>query len=170
MVAVFLIAVIQVLHNQTREKGGVLFAEDINKMPFMSVFAYRYLPTIIAVSLSIVWGWIDVDAKRLEPYFQLSKPEGATAADSILLDYPFDLLPIAPFKAAKRRSVRVLMYVHSCSLIVQALGCCLLWYSDHDSILGNHAPAERYIRDRKHYALTANRNATIEAAPRSASG
>ncbi|KAL8978645.1 MAG: hypothetical protein Q9205_005820, partial [Flavoplaca limonia] len=44
-----------------------------------------------------------LDTKRLEPYFQLSKPQGASAADSIHLHYPFDFVAIAPIKAFRRR-------------------------------------------------------------------
>ena len=42
--------------------------------------------------------------KRLEPYFQLSEPAGASASDSILLHYPFDFLALVPITAARRKS------------------------------------------------------------------
>ena len=48
---------------------------------------------------------VDLDIKRLEPYFQLSRMTGASASDSILLHYPFDFLAVVPFTAAKRRLV-----------------------------------------------------------------
>jgi len=47
--------------------------------------------------------WVDLDAKRLEPWFQLSKDAGAKASDSLLLQYPFDFLPIIPILAFRRR-------------------------------------------------------------------
>ncbi|KAI9779104.1 MAG: hypothetical protein M1835_004766 [Candelina submexicana] len=59
----------------------------------------------------MLWSWIDLDAKRLEPYFQLSKPEGASASDSILLHYPFDFIAFVPLKAARRRQVISVMLV-----------------------------------------------------------
>lgn len=52
---------------------------------------------------SIYWAWIDLEIKRMEPYYQLSKEDGALARDSLLLHYPFDFLPLVPFKACKDR-------------------------------------------------------------------
>ncbi|KAL8689126.1 MAG: hypothetical protein Q9224_004717, partial [Gallowayella concinna] len=51
----------------------------------------------------ILWSWIDLDTKRLEPYFQLSKPGGAALANSLELQYPFDFVAYAPLKALRRR-------------------------------------------------------------------
>lgn len=53
-------------------------------------FPSNYLPIIPAVSYSILWSWIDLDVKRLEPYFQMSRIEGAPPSRSILIRYPFD--------------------------------------------------------------------------------
>ena len=72
----------------------------------MSVaFCYRYLPQMIAVALGVGWGAVDLDVKRLEPYFQLSKPEGASARNSIFLHYPFDFIAFVPINAARRGCV-----------------------------------------------------------------
>ena len=69
------------------------------------VFCYRYLPQMIIVALGVGWAAVDLDVKRLEPYFQLSKPEGATASNSIFLYYPFDFIAFVPINAARRRCV-----------------------------------------------------------------
>ncbi|EPS39838.1 hypothetical protein H072_6401 [Dactylellina haptotyla CBS 200.50] len=58
--------------------------------------------TVAALIFAILLSLADLDAKRLEPWFELSKPEGATAKDSVLLCYPFDFLAFVPFTAAKR--------------------------------------------------------------------
>ena len=47
--------------------------------------------------------WVDLDAKRLEPWFQLSSNNGATAEDSLLLQYPFEFLPFIPITAFRRK-------------------------------------------------------------------
>ena len=60
---------------------------------------------MVAVLYGIGWATVDLDVKRLEPYFQLSKPGGASASDSMLLHYPFDFLPLVPVTAAKRKFV-----------------------------------------------------------------
>ena len=55
--------------------------------------------------LSMLWSWVDLDAKRLEPYFQMSKVGGASAANSTSLHYPFDYVALAPIQALRRRYV-----------------------------------------------------------------
>ena len=60
---------------------------------------------MVIVLYGIGWAAVDLDVKRLEPYYQLSKPGGASANDSILLHYPFDFLALVPLIAAKRRFV-----------------------------------------------------------------
>ena len=72
------------------------------------VFCYQYLPQMIVVALGVGWAAVDLDVKRLEPYFQLSKPEGATASNSIFLHYPFDFIALAPINAVRKRSVLVI--------------------------------------------------------------
>lgn len=51
----------------------------------------------------MAWALVDLDVKRLEPFFQLASAKGATAADSILLRYPFDFMAFAPIAAFSRR-------------------------------------------------------------------
>ncbi|KAL9093626.1 MAG: hypothetical protein Q9159_000155 [Coniocarpon cinnabarinum] len=41
--------------------------------------------------------------KRVEPYFQLSKPGGGSGEETILLDYATDFIALVPFRALKRR-------------------------------------------------------------------
>ena len=69
------------------------------------VFCYQYLPQMIVVALGVGWAAVDLDVKRLEPYFQLSKPEGATARNSIFLHYPFEFIALVPINAARRGCV-----------------------------------------------------------------
>ena len=66
------------------------------------VFCYRYLPQMIVVAFGVGWAAVDLDVKRLEPYFQLSKPEGATASNSIFLHYSFDFIAFVPITAARK--------------------------------------------------------------------
>lgn len=39
---------------------------------------------------------------RLEPFFQLSEPDGVLAKDSLLLEYPYTLVLLIPWVAFKR--------------------------------------------------------------------
>jgi hypothetical protein len=100
-----LIAVLQLLLVKSQEDGGIIFATNIEKLPFGMSFLYLYLPTVIALVLSIFWSWIDLQIKRLEPYHQLGKTGGAWGKDSLLLSYPFDFLPFVPFVSFKNRLV-----------------------------------------------------------------
>jgi hypothetical protein len=58
-----------------------------------SYFTFKYLPTLVAVSFGVLWQVTDFEVKRLEPYYQLSKPGGALAAESINVDYSTYFLP-----------------------------------------------------------------------------
>lgn len=111
-VTLALIAILEILahissRNNNENGGGLAFAETQEDLPAGILFLYLYLPTIIAVIYSMTWAWIDLDAKRLEPWYQLSKPEGATAQDSLLLQYPFDFLAFVPKKAGQNKYVIV---------------------------------------------------------------
>ncbi|KAI4262132.1 MAG: hypothetical protein L6R42_002686 [Xanthoria sp. 1 TBL-2021] len=109
------IGLLEYLSHKSRIDGGIAVAEG-QFSPAVS-FAYKYLPIITAVLYSILWSWIDLDTKRLEPYFQLSRPMGADAADSIWLHYPFDFIAYAPLKALRRRHWAVVFAGTSTMLI-----------------------------------------------------
>lgn len=98
-----LVAVLQVYLMRSERDSGILFASKINDLPLGQRFPYLYLPTIVSLVLSFAWTWIDLDVKRLQPYVQLSKPQGALGKDSILLHYPFDFVALVPFAAVKRQ-------------------------------------------------------------------
>jgi hypothetical protein len=103
-----LIVVLQWLLFKSQTTGGVLFAPSINDLPLSRTFGYLYAPTIIAVIYGLLWSWIDLDIKRMEPYYQLCSPGGALAENSLLLQYPFDFVALVPFQAARRKHWSVL--------------------------------------------------------------
>ena len=92
-----LIVLLEYLSRISRHNGGIAFAEEDSSA--MTTFAYLYLPTIVAVIYSLVFSWVDLDAKRLEPYLQTSRPQGAKPKDSIFLHYPFDFVAFVPYRA-----------------------------------------------------------------------
>lgn len=61
-------------------------------------FAWRFIPTILAVIYGILTSAMLLDIKRTEPYARLSRPDGASAASSLFLTFrmiwyePFDAL------------------------------------------------------------------------------
>lgn len=102
-----LIITLQLLLTRSQRENGILFAPDINALPLHSTFLYQYFPTILAVVFSIFWAWIDLETKRLEPYYRLGRKEGALGKESLLMHYPFDFVPLVPLRALRERCVLV---------------------------------------------------------------
>lgn len=102
-VSIALVAVLQFLLVRSQRNGGIIFAVDVNALPLRTSFLYLYLPTIVAVVYGFLWNWIDLDVRRIEPFLQLAKENGATGQDSLLLHYPVDFLASVPIKAMKSR-------------------------------------------------------------------
>ena len=94
-------ATFEYLSNESRRHGGIVFAQHDSTN--LMTFTYFYLPTVLAVTYSMIWAWIALDTKRLEAYFQMSKAEGASPANSIFLHYPFDLELVPPIRAIQLR-------------------------------------------------------------------
>ena len=86
-------------------EGFVTFADIDDGFSILQSFSLLYLPTILAVVYSMLWTWVDLDVKRLEPYYQLSQIGGASAERSLLIHYPVDFLAFIPIKAARYRQV-----------------------------------------------------------------
>lgn len=94
---------IETLAQQSLKKGGLALSPSLDEVPSYAMFAYLYVPNIAAAAYSLVWNWIDLDVKRMQPWFELSKPEGATAENSLLLEYPAEFVAFVPLRAAKRK-------------------------------------------------------------------
>lgn len=120
LITLGLLALVQVLIIYDQQHDGILFATKISELGAGYIFLYRYFPTIISVTYGLVWHWIDVDTRRIEPYRQLSKPGGASARDSLLLHYPTDLLAFVPLKALRRRHWSVV--ISSSALVLVGMG------------------------------------------------
>jgi hypothetical protein len=96
------IALLHIFLLRSNRDNGIIFAPDVTELPAGQAFCYLYLPTMISLLLSFMWTWIDLDVKRLQPFWQLSRKGGARGKDSILLHYPFDFVAFVPFKAMKK--------------------------------------------------------------------
>ncbi|KAJ5960808.1 uncharacterized protein N7479_007958 [Penicillium vulpinum] len=90
------------LRQYSDRKGGLVFFSDTEDVNEMQSFAYNYLPIIISLVLVVVWTVTDFDVLRLEPYFQLSRPEGAPAT-VLFINYNFGQTILTPISAARRR-------------------------------------------------------------------
>ncbi|KAF2453334.1 hypothetical protein BDY21DRAFT_356389 [Lineolata rhizophorae] len=88
---------------QQKAKGSGLIefhsvAEDVSVADY---FLWKYAPTMILVTYGVMWQISDFEVKRLEPYYQLSQPKGATAAESLNIDYLTFFSYLIPFKALR---------------------------------------------------------------------
>ncbi|KAG5923049.1 hypothetical protein E4U42_005062 [Claviceps africana] len=64
-------------------------------------FAVKFAPTLSAVVYGVLWQFIDFEVRRLEAYYQLSKPGGALAAESINVDYVTSFSFYRPLRALR---------------------------------------------------------------------
>lgn len=76
---------------------------SLKSLPGGTNIVYNQLPTVAGLALSLLWALPHHDVIRLEPYFQMSGRNGATAANSILLHYPYLFAPLVPFYAGSQR-------------------------------------------------------------------
>lgn len=116
--SIVIIALLEVLAQRSQKSGGLSLVDDADEIPAAVNLTYLYLPTIIAVLYSLVWNWIDLDIKRMQPWTEVSKVDGATGRQSIFLDYPVDFVAFVPFKAAKQRYYTDLFHIIACVWII----------------------------------------------------
>lgn len=88
--------------------GSSIGADD-NSGAVLHYFTMRdyvtgaFLPTILAVLFAIPWTLIDTAAKQIEPIYQLAEIRGASAANSLSLNYVTMSMFVVPFRAFSRR-------------------------------------------------------------------
>ncbi|KAI9669385.1 MAG: hypothetical protein M1831_000421 [Alyxoria varia] len=94
---------------QRAPDGGLLVFRDPREVSDLDWFAWKYMPTMVILFYGIMWQATDFEVRRLEPYYQLSKPGGATAEESLNMDYLTFWSYLIPFKAFHYRQVAVLL-------------------------------------------------------------
>jgi len=102
-ISLLIAAFIEILAQKSQSQGALVLSPSIDAIPPFATFAYLFLPTVIAVLYSLVWSWVDLDVRRMQPWLELSRKDGVSVENSLFLDYPFEFLAFVPFKAAKRR-------------------------------------------------------------------
>ncbi|KAL4921357.1 hypothetical protein BDW62DRAFT_127750 [Aspergillus aurantiobrunneus] len=106
-IMLLLLVVLEALRQYSERSGGLRLFRDTNALSNFDSFAYNYIPVIIALFLAILWSFIDFDVLRLEPYFQMSRPDGCPAT-VLFINYNFGQSFITPIASAKRRHWLVL--------------------------------------------------------------
>ncbi|MCJ1346260.1 hypothetical protein MMC31_004475 [Peltigera leucophlebia] len=86
--------------------GSVSIQEAQDRAPSKKIFITpkeyiigAFVPTILAVIYSIPWHLLASAIQEIEPFYQLQRPEGVSAEDSIALDYRASINVIATFSA-----------------------------------------------------------------------
>ncbi|KAL5341108.1 hypothetical protein BJX70DRAFT_359614 [Aspergillus crustosus] len=106
-IMLLMLVILEALHQYSDRTGGLVFFQDTDSLTNLESFAYNYIPVIIALILATLWSFIDFDVLRLEPYFQMSRPEGCPAT-VMFINYNFGQSFITPITSAKRRHWLVL--------------------------------------------------------------
>ncbi|KAJ5698471.1 hypothetical protein N7462_000476 [Penicillium macrosclerotiorum] len=82
----FMLVIIEVLRQYSRRQGGIVHWKWEEDLPTVIWGAYTYLPLVAALLAINLLDICAQDVQRLEPFFQLSKPEG-TPASVLFLNY-----------------------------------------------------------------------------------
>ncbi|KIX03280.1 uncharacterized protein Z518_06832 [Rhinocladiella mackenziei CBS 650.93] len=91
-----------------RQKSGILAFNQVADISLWDFFAWKYLPTMITIVYAVMFSIMDFDIRRLEPFYQLSRPRGARAAASLNLDHLTMFQYFVPFKAFRLKQWAVL--------------------------------------------------------------
>ncbi|KAJ9651679.1 hypothetical protein H2198_009061 [Neophaeococcomyces mojaviensis] len=83
--------------------SGLLAFNSLDDLSVWWFFVWKYLPTMVTILYSVMYSIMDFDIRRLEPYYQLSQPQGARASASLNLDHLTMFQYFVPFNAARLR-------------------------------------------------------------------
>ncbi|RMZ71662.1 DUF3433 domain [Pyrenophora seminiperda CCB06] len=89
-------------------KGGLRNFQRVGQLPIAEYFAWQYAPIMIFVFYGVLWQMSDFEVKRLEPFYQLSKKTGATAGESLNMDYLTFMSWAVPLRALRHKQFAVI--------------------------------------------------------------
>ncbi|KAJ5886635.1 uncharacterized protein N7473_009309 [Penicillium subrubescens] len=123
-------------------EGG--FPPKLPTLPSTSAFSssnflYSFIPAVIGNVLFLAWQPIDMYFRALQPFVELSAPNGASADKSLLLAYPTSLPIQVTLQAIINGHFKVawLSFMSLISLAIPILAggvFIALWYPDHDDV------------------------------------
>lgn len=103
VISLGLAGVIEYLAQTSQKQGGLALSPTEDDIPQTVNIVYLYLPTTVAVLYSLLCTWIDLDVRRMQPWFELSRSDGARGDQSLLLNYSFEFLAFVPITAWKQK-------------------------------------------------------------------
>ncbi|KAL2157397.1 hypothetical protein VTH06DRAFT_6216 [Thermothelomyces fergusii] len=95
-------ALVEILYRSSA-RDPLLSFRSPSEIPPVQYFAIKFLPMIVVVSYGVLWQIANFDVMRLEPFHQMSKEEGALAAESINVDYLSQFNLFRPLRAIHYR-------------------------------------------------------------------
>ncbi|KAL8715400.1 MAG: hypothetical protein Q9220_000733 [cf. Caloplaca sp. 1 TL-2023] len=72
---------------------------DLNASSGGTYFYWNFLPSILATLLAVVWALVDSEVKRIEPFYQASRPNGTSARSCLFAEYITLPSVLSPFQA-----------------------------------------------------------------------
>ncbi|KAF2712655.1 hypothetical protein K504DRAFT_208399 [Pleomassaria siparia CBS 279.74] len=114
VIAVFLAIGQEVLCQISMKKAkdphllGLISFDTPKDLTVLEYFTWKYAPILLFVVYGILWQITDFDVKRLEPFYQLSKKSGATAAQSLNMDYLSFMSWLVPLRALRHKQYAVI--------------------------------------------------------------
>ncbi|KAI1327247.1 hypothetical protein F5Y16DRAFT_421079 [Xylariaceae sp. FL0255] len=87
LLSIALAIVQEFIYQKSRSGDGLIELEDDNVLDPAYYFIYKFVPTLVTVTYGVLWQNTDIQVRRLEAYYQMSKEGGASAAESINVDY-----------------------------------------------------------------------------------
>lgn len=114
-------------------------------------FVVKFLPTILAVLYGVLWQVTDLEVRRLEAYYQLSKKDGATAAETLNVDYITNISFLRPIYAYRLRHYAVMVSSMASLLAVSAvptlISACIILTPDREERTQNPDGIKRILVD-----------------------
>ncbi|KAI9857387.1 MAG: hypothetical protein M1813_008290 [Trichoglossum hirsutum] len=110
----------QLSDTRSKRGDGLLKFTSPKELNVWEYFCWKYMPTLVAVTYGIMWQVVDFEVKRLEPYYQLSKKDGALAEESLSIDYLNFWHYLTPFKAIRYKHWAV-MYCSMATLLASSI-------------------------------------------------
>lgn len=111
----------EILYQSSVKKGHLIMFNKPTEIEGIEYFSIKFLPTLLAVAFGVLWEITDSEVKRLEPYFQLSRENGATGAETLNVDYITSYRFLVPFDALRRRQYAVAISSIASLLAVSAV-------------------------------------------------
>ncbi|KAF3938664.1 hypothetical protein ABW19_dt0205836 [Dactylella cylindrospora] len=102
LLALAFIGVTETLYYYSQKNDGLWFISDEDALSPRQYFAIQYLPTLLAVLYGILWSLVDLDVKRLEPFYELGKNGGA-GVEALFLEYQYQFPLAVPFRSFRKK-------------------------------------------------------------------